>query len=68
MKFDNMDDEKHYMNEDIHDMNEIVFMDWNRSYEYGVDCVDEFHIDKIKFINRQNHVHYIRFYNFDAQP
>jgi hypothetical protein len=56
------------MNEDIHDMNEIVFMDWNRSYEYGVDCVDEFHIDKIKFINRQNHVHYIRFYNFDAQP
>ncbi len=27
MKFDNMDDEKHYMDEDIDDMNEIVFMD-----------------------------------------
>jgi hypothetical protein len=26
-KFDNMDDEKHYMDEDIDDMNEIVFMD-----------------------------------------
>jgi hypothetical protein len=27
MKFDNMDDKKYYMDEDIDDMNEIVFMD-----------------------------------------
>ncbi len=58
-----MDDERHYMDEDIDDMNEVVFID-------GIDHMNMVLTLRMNFtfINRQNHVHYIRFYNFDAQP